>query len=523
MSTPIRVRKRMPVSGLVTALPEDVLPDEASPRCLNVRFRFGEVIPRPGSKLFSDKQVAESVLHIDEFSRIDALVWLLHLTETKIYRFGDTLPGVPRDWFAISGGPTIVSGRRWSVTKGEGLFFFTHGQEVLTWSGTGSYASITDADTSGIFASEIVSSRYIEYFNNSLILGYVEEASGTKANRIRWSINGDHTRWDDTAGLGAGFIDLFEEGEEPITGLRALHDRLVVYKRRSFAEILATGTLTPRHIVQVRSRGIGCAAPYTLAFNGFVHFFMGVDGNVYAWDSNTLSPIGDPILNELEGLVDPANFDTIFGAAIPSRQEYWLVVDSDNVFVYDWYRNTWSRDSYPSLSALGEADDTFGIVVWNDAIGAWDVYGGQWNQQNISRQIKAFGGRATGEIFEVDKMTVDDYFAIGSIVDRHVETPDFYFSTSGDYTGPWQQGTIQQLLLTYKYENSEPFEVGVSLDRGLTWNTQLITPVPAGYSALSFNLTGNVVRFRFRENNSQGRFRWRNFDYEFVPAGPFRG
>lgn len=513
----------MPVGGLMTSIPEDQLEDRHTPRCVNVRFRFGEVIPRPGSALFSNKQAVEEVREITEFIDPTPDAWILHFLQTKLYRWGNSAPGTPRDWFQVTGGPSITANRRWSLTAGEGRLFFTNDADVLTWAGTGTYSDITDADTSGIFVTEKVDARYIEYFNNRLMLGYVNEASGVKPVRVRWPRNGDYTRWDDTLGLGAGFLDLFEEGEEDITGLKAIQDRLAVYKKQAIIDIVPTGQVTPTFIVQTRARGVGCAAPYTLASNGFSHFFMGHDVNVYEWNGTQLQGIGDSILDELEGLVDPSRFNTIFGKVLPSLQEYWLVVDSENVFIFDYVRRTWSRYSYPSLTAIGEANDTIDSFIWSTIPGTWETHPESWQNTLGARKLRVFGGRATGEIFEIDKNVAYDYFAIGSIVDRYIETPDFYFvETETGQPSAWRQGTVQQLLLIYQYVNAEPFEVGLSFDRGVSWTTQSVVPNTSGYSVVHFNMTGNVVRYRFRENNANGFFRWRSYDYEFVDAGPFR-
>jgi hypothetical protein len=240
------------------------------------------------------------------------------------------------------------------------------------------------------------------------------------------------------------------------------------------------------------------------------------------WNGTQLVRIGEAILDELESLIDPSDFSTIFAEVLLGRQEYWLVVDSDNVFVYDWVRKTWSRDTYPSLTAVGEGHDAVGSTLWDDLSGSWDSLRETWESLGGVLRLKAFGGRASGEMFEIDRTLAHDYFAIGSIVDRLIETPDFYFTNVEGVISPWFQGTIQQVLLIYNYVNGEPFEVGISTDRGSTWTTQSVVPSPSGFSVLTFNLTGNIARFRFREANADGFFRWRSYVYEFVDAGPFR-
>ena len=124
MAAPIRIRKLMPRGGLATALPADELRDGLSPRCLNVHFRFGEVRGRPGSTILvgSTAPNATDVLHIGEFVTTPDVRWIVKLHETGFFRWGDTTPASPKNWFSIAGGPAISGTRRWSTTAGEGLF-----------------------------------------------------------------------------------------------------------------------------------------------------------------------------------------------------------------------------------------------------------------------------------------------------------------------------------------------------------------------------------------------------------------
>lgn len=532
MATPRRIRKPIPIGGLVTARPPDTLPDVNTPRCINVHFRFGEARERPGVAGGNPPPIAEKVWWIGSYLPRAGTRWTVMITTTKIYRRGDTSPGAPDDWFEITG-PGFTNSIRPSVTFGEAWMFFTGGEKVFRWDGddaTG-YVAVDSSisgweDPGSIWPSGDVSARFISYFNDRLVTGYISETTvGSLPARIRWPENGDHAKWDDSIGEGAGFLELFEEGEEAISGMLGLQDRLIVYKPRSIYEISGTGTLNPVHVSQVRSRGIGCPAAWTIASNGLAHFFLGIDGNVYAWDGIRLTPIGDPILDELRATFDLSLIDDYFGVVCTNRDEYWLIFNNDNVFVFDYRRGTWTRDTFPNISALGNIEQTIDAVLWNSpeiATLTWDLPLISWEAYKGVSVACLMGGRSTGDTFLLDEQTGDDYFAIGSIVDKVLETPDYYFPSVEGPADPFNLGTVKRLLLAYKFVNSEPFEVGVSLDRGATWTVETITPSTSGYSVVDFNVTGNVVRFRFRSSTQGGAFRWRNFTYEFVEAGFFR-
>jgi hypothetical protein len=216
------------------------------------------------------------------------------------------------------------------------------------------------------------------------------------------------------------------------------------------------------------------------------------------------------------------NLENYFGVISAVRDEYWLVIDDDNVFVYDWRRQSWTRDTFPDITALGSVEETRASITWNVVTETWDEMTERWSHLEGASIDTLFAGNSSGDIFQVDEQFVYDYFSEGSITDKYVETPDFYFPGDRGEPDPWVQGTIKQVFVMYEYVNSNPVEVGLSFDRGRTWYTQEFTPTEAGYSQVSFNRTGNVVRFRFRQRDVHGQPRWRQFAYEFVPHGPYR-
>src|SRR5258706_16268724 len=118
---------------------------------------------------------------------------------------------------------------------------------------------------------------------------------------------------------------------------------------------------------------------------------------------------------------------------------------------------------------------------------------------------------------DIDEQYAYDYFAIGSIIDRVLETEDMYIES------PWDLAQVVRLMLVYEFVNEQPFEVSVSFDRGRTWYSNLVTPTQQGYTFTEFVRTGNVIRFRFRENNATGQFRWRSYMAEIISEGPFIG
>ena len=215
--------------------------------------------------------------------------------------------------------------------------------------------------------------------------------------------------------------------------------------------------------------------------------------------------------------ISQANIDTYFGVVLLQRQEYWLVIGTD-VFVFDYARDYWTRDSFPSITAIAEVEDPSNVIIWSALTTPWNMERRHWEDLAGTLFTSIFAGRGDGASMIIDEGVAYDYFSIGSIIDRTLETPDFYISED-----PMKLGTLKRLLLIYEYTNAVPFEVGVSTDRGKNWQSQTMTPSTTGASFIDWNITAQMVRFRFRENNALGAFRWRNYEYEWQPAGDFSG
>lgn len=520
MAVPIRIRQPAPIRGLTTSQPADTLDATQSPRALNVRFRFGEVRQAPGRDIVAGPVENADALHIGRFALVDGQTeWSVLLTETGWFRWGAGTPGTPQSWSRVNGSG-LTGTTRYTVAAGEDYLFAARmSHPIKRWNGddASSFESIPDG---GTFAGAgVPQARHIEYFNNRLLLGWTIEDGNDFANRLRWPVNGDHTDW---SGAGAGFLDLYEGNAEPITGVKGLGGRCAIYQPHAIVDLIPTGTTDPVFITETRVRGRGTRAPYTIASTGLIHFFLGEDANVYAWDGTNLQAIGDPILSELQGLVYPDQMASYFGVVSTLRQEYWLVLGNGDVFVYDYARDAWSRDSFPNITALGEVTDTQSNETWTTVTTTWDAETRTWAEMGGTSSTVLWAGRSDGGTFAVDETVNYDYYAEGSIMDRYCETPDWYPPTPESPNGdPYQLYNLQDLMLMYQYVTDDQFEVGVSIDRGATWQTQMVTPSTSGVTKTSWNITGQVFRFRFRERDVDGAFRWRSYSYQFVPGGQY--
>ena len=289
------------------------------------------------------------------------------LTDQFLFSWGSSAPGSPASWVKASGVPLTGSGR-WSWTVGEDCFFFARdgGNGIYKWKGgTNPVEKVTNAPQDVAFVC---------YYNNRLIAMNIVEGGKSWSHRIRWPINLNHTDWTST---GAGFLDLYEPEQEPIMGGKVLGNRLCVFREHSITDLVATGTLSPVFRSEQRTSNVGCPFPFTIDSNGVVIFFMGNDGNMWAWNGTQLSSIGDSIYKTLEQIVDMKAGQIYFGKVYPYGNEYWLWLNGPNVYVFDFLQGRWMVDSFPTLAALGDAEINITLESWASQTKTWKEYGRQ--------------------------------------------------------------------------------------------------------------------------------------------------
>lgn len=503
------IRRPVPTGGLVNNSPADMIEPTQSPNLINVRFRFNEVRPAPGRAAFAGP-VDSPVQTITRFSADDRTKWIVMLTDQFLFSWGSTAPGSPAAWVKASGVPLTGSGR-WSYCTGEDYLFFARdgGGGIYRWKGgTNPVEKVPNAPSDVAF---------VEYFNNRLIALNTIESAKSWANRIRWPINLNHTNW---TGTGSGYLDLYEPEQEPIMGAKVLGNRLCVFREHSITDLIATGTLSPVFQSEQRTTNVGCPFPFTIDSNGIVIFFLGNDGNVWAWNGTQLSSIGDAIYKSLEQIVDMKAGPYYFGKVYSYGNEYWLWLGGPNVYVFDFLQGRWLVDSFPTLAAMGDAEISVTDNDWASMTGTWGSYGARmWREmqaRSFSRVLVAKTDNSTVQLGRDISGTEDN-----SDVTCMIETRDYYID---DKSGPYLQRTIERAMLVYNYNDDvDPFEMSISLDRGKTWQSLLHTPNKIGYALASWKVTGNVARYRFSTTSKRPVFRWMSMIEEFLPAGPYLG
>lgn len=527
----MKLFKRMPTRGLYTSAPRDMISEDYASFAQNVRFRFGSVINRLGTTLIST--FATQPLWFGRFTTDTpgtTTTYTIMITNSFMYRLS---AGV---WTLVDTFNSIAfpGAGRFGVAIGENKIFVTRDGmgHIQYWDGNtanpmvrlATSTAVTGFPGAGLIVPE---ARYLEYFSTRVWEGFTVFNSADASTRLQFSVVGNSGNWDTTT--TGGFLDLTtsatgEEQAEPLTGMRGLAGRLVFYKRRSIGEVTPTGISTPQFTSEVRIRGQGCAAPYTLANAGHSHFFLG-DDNVYAWDGVQLRTIGDPIQKDLLGIIDNNQLLNYFGSLDHSRQEYYLVLSSGITFVYDYLRDTWTSDVYPStatvfLSALGEADFGTTVYTWLTITGTWLSYNVAWDSLNIAGTPSLLGAGPQGGTFGTfytSRMTALDYD--GSSPSQGVTTKEF-LATSDSGDDPWLAMNLFRVLLRYGANNVTQIVVTANgfWDTFYTSQATATTPTSNGnFSWLDLNISGSGIQLTFATTG--GLFEWQSYSMEVESSG----
>ena len=506
----IKATMAMPLGGLKLSAPADKLEGAYAPRMENCRLRDGRIIAAPGRASIATGY-GSPITWIGMYSRVEDTTWNMAIGQAGVARWGNLKPSEPRAWSKIAG-PALTSATRFDVASGEDRFFFTSLKDGLfQWNG--------DPATGYALVPGAPKAKFVEYFNDRVVAAHCDIGGKVYSNRIKYSVNGNYADW---TGNGSGFLEVWEPQAQAITGLKVLGGRCAIYRENSITDLIPTGTLTPVFQTETRVIGIGTKAPWTIAAAGLMHFFLGSDRIVRAWSGTEMEPIGEKILSDVNRLYDRTQTDVYFGMVSYFRQEYWLVFLDGTVFIFDYVHGTWTRDKFETLTALGEVLDLDPGATWQDTTEQFNYSFRVWYQAGV-RSARMFGGRFDGVTLAVDESLMTDYQE-GALVplDSWVETGDIYFAPgAGTKPDPTETGTIKRVMLYYDFFNDSPIEVGISFDRGRTWVTANHIPVDVGVGYVDFNNTGRHVRFRFRSSEDNGRPAWRDFTYEYVPAGPF--
>lgn len=341
-----------PYAGLISELPETLIPDNASPFFNNFMLRNAEIRSRPAlinpfGTVGSGATAPQ--LGITTFVDVNGTYHTVLWAGQNLYQYNPSLlPGSP---FQLVGQASpgdmqtnAVSYRAFANTiwyTNKASLIGANNAPIITpflgrWDGltsvpqfTQTYTdasvsqsiagiSLTDSPTVGgglpgaptVVGPLAIGGLYLGELNNQLILANIsvlDQNSGviySFPNMIWWSANGLPLQWDPTANTSAGF-NPFLDVPDLITGLVTLGIAGYIFRTDGITQFATTGSaVTPFTFdhMWASDHGIGNVLPFSIAQYGPTAAFVSTD-NIYTLSVSSANPIGglsrDTIFNDL--------------------------------------------------------------------------------------------------------------------------------------------------------------------------------------------------------------------------------
>lgn len=369
--------------------------------------------------------------------------------------------------------PEVYTGSdtdRFSIVNTQAIAAWSQGVDnIRQWDGV----SFSDLITVGTNHA----ARSLIAFADRIISIYPVEGATQFPTQIRWCVNGNVNDW---LNAGSGRLEIIETSQDPLVTGFVLGERAYLAKERELIELLWTGSTSPVFGTQPRVRGMGVLAPFSVALAEQFAFWLGPD-DIYMWDGSTLTPVGDRVYNTIDALIDYSNLDTIQGAVWTPDSLYLLVVPP-YLFVYDYRRDIWYQDDTTNFEAIG----IFSV-------------GTNFTADIDHSEFIVIGDSAVQTVRLDQALT--DY--LGAPIDSYWTTKDY---TAEELSGGAQRGFAVSLwninsLREVRFQSNAGniVEVGVSVDRGTTWQTTTVTVNSNGVGVAWFQLPFSQIRFRFRD------------------------
>lgn len=308
------------------------LTDAESSSLSNIDFdKFGSVFKRNGYTaantvaLNSSAQITS--LHFYELS--SGTKYLVTTAGNKgFYWSSGSISGAPTD---ITGAITITAGALVDTTTFRDTALFTNGTDApFQWTGTGNMAAMTVPAT-------LTKARFVKTFQAYTFLANVTVGGTAYASRIYYSNINTVGTW-----TASDFVDVSRDDGQTITGLRALGDRLVIFKDRSIWIAQFTGDADVPFQFSPTNSAVGCISNFSVQEidNGLV--FLSWDG-LYYFDGFNAYKISDRLNSTFKNDITLSSLQYAVSCYQHEKNRYWLALKSaggaNNDLVLTWTRS----------------------------------------------------------------------------------------------------------------------------------------------------------------------------------------
>jgi len=492
-----------PDLGLDWRMPSTLIDDRATPACLNVRFRGGEVRKRTGREALGGAVEGVPVL-LHAFRRLSGVVTPMLATTTHLYRWDGAA------WDELADGLSGDEDGWHSATVLNDTWVYSNGVDpVMKWTGSGAPADLGGATDYGAAATH--RARQVANYADRLVLLSPWESGSAVAQRVRWSELGKLEEWDEAE--GGGYADLTDD-PGGVRWLERLGDWAVVYCAGTIWRMTFLGPPVVFHFSRVVTH-MGLRARRTVTPVAGGHFFMG-DDDLYVFDGSAPRPIGARVRDRLFGAVPPARRSECHASTNLDRNEVRLYVpwsaegDVDRAVAWDYQQDVWSFDTAPSARCAASVE--MGTVVRIDDLGSDPI------AALGATRIDDLGGYEGRRFFVMADADGQAWADSGLAADDGDAAVDGWLDTK-DYPLDARYVSHEKRVLQVEFEaRGSAVALSASGDQGGTWESLGTVALGPAWTRhrVDCDLQGRTLRLRFRNAASGGSFRIRWWAARYV-------
>lgn len=420
----------------------------------------------------------------------------------------------PGDLITISGSSVAGYNATWTITQ-------IPTNTTFTFTATASLGSSTGGTVVDNTIMSAPPARDIAILANRVVMVNTTEGGVRFPRRIRWSANGDATRWPVLA-----YLDTLDANDQIVGIVQMGANLAVVYGETSYFFLQAipgddANAFADERIYAAQGSP-GPVSPAAIVAAEGAHYYLGFDGRLYTFNGAAIAPLSqlaDPVFT---AALDNGNASKSHGAYLPSKRQIWffmptttltnVTVDPSVAEVLDLTTpqasvlppQTFSEGITASFTGL----DSTGIT-WQNSPYTWDNNPYTWENAPVGLETDMFTATASGEvdIFFHGNMDGANVYAIPWEIDLsyfHAESPlnqillnqaEFYFEP----INTTELVTAQFDTLNYPYDPGTPLvSFGMLISEG--WVTMPTEPGPTNPS----NIRNNFLSFSMFSQASKG-------------------
>lgn len=440
--------------------------DTESTDLQNIDFnKFGSILKRNG-------YTALNTSAFNSGAAWNGLFWYEITSSGNNYLIGTCgsklakMDGLDGTWDDITGGLTITAGNNNHVSWTNHLdtALGTNGVDApFQWTGSGDGSAMT-------VPTGLTTARFVEAWSKYTFLANVTVSATVHKTRIYWSAIDSISSWD-----SAAFRDIGKNDGQPITGVKGLGDRLVIYKSRSIWVGQFTGDSDIPFVFFPTPSHVGCEAPWSIQEVDNGHVFLSQDGYYY-FDGVNSKKISDRITATLNTM-NKTRFQNVVSAYQKSTNRYW---SSQSLDAVSTHARVITYDSY---------NNAFGLYKGHNANCYAIAY--------VNGEERIYFGDYGGYVYRADTGTNDYPSNSATAISAHYYTKWFNFDDLVNVKGLPEVTIYYQIAnstLTFSY--SYDFESADQYSQSITMNTSSSVYGTAIYGTDTYAASGGAVTRR---------------------------